>query len=104
MKWILIGHRGVGKTSLLKRMQKYFPQTDLHFFDLDQEISKQYGKSIIHLFQDMGEAQFREIENKIFSDLINHHSKFILSVGAGFQLKIFPMIAGFFGSGEKQIL
>lgn len=91
MKWILIGHRGVGKTSLLKRMESYFSsEAGLKFFDLDLEISKQFGKPVAQVFTDLGEEAFRIAEQKIFHQIVDHHSKFIISVGAGFQTKQWP--------------
>ena len=43
MKIFLIGHRGVGKSSLLQRIQIYFGETKiLPVFDLDKVIEKKY--------------------------------------------------------------
>lgn len=91
MKWILIGHRGVGKSSLLKRMETYFSDNaGLRFFDLDQEISRQYGKPVSQVFTEIGEEAFRISEQRIFHEIADHHSQFIFSVGAGFRINHLP--------------
>lgn len=91
MKWVLIGHRGVGKSDLLERMKSYFSkQQSLKFFDLDHEISKHFSKSVSQIFTEHGEISFRDIEQKIFSQICSQHSQYIFSVGAGFHLNQLP--------------
>jgi shikimate 5-dehydrogenase/shikimate kinase len=86
MKWVLIGHRGVGKTQLLRRLEAYYengPRTA--FIDLDQEIEFKFKKPIFELFPEVGEAQFRIIEKEIFDSALEKNPSFIISVGAGFS-------------------
>ena len=75
MKMVLIGHRGVGKSQLLKRMKFYHQlvHPDISYFDLDQEISARQGKSISQVFDECGEAQFRQLERQVFQELTNEH-------------------------------
>lgn len=84
----LIGHRGVGKTSLLKRLQTYFPE-DV-FFDLDHVIEKHLGLSVSEIFSQKGEKYFRQQEHFVLHQLLkeNQASKTNLwiSLGAGFIL------------------
>lgn len=86
MKWILIGHRGVGKTQLLERLEVYFKgNSELVFIDLDEQIELKYKKPIFELFPQIGELEFRKIEKKIFDSLLKQHPSFVISVGAGFS-------------------
>ena len=82
MKRVIVGHRGVGKTSFLKRHQTYF--SDVPHFDLDTEIEISQNQKIYDLFQAQGESYFRQIEKQVFS-VISQGSEFVISVGAGFD-------------------
>ncbi len=87
MKLVFIGHRGVGKTSLLKRHQNYFPGT--HHFDLDTEIESAEQRPVSEIFKFHGEKKFREIEFDIFKKLIQQKN-FVISTGAGFNCANIP--------------
>lgn len=76
----LIGHRGVGKTSLLSRIECYSRDVAgrdlsrhadhaIHIYDLDREIERSTGRSISEIFQQDGEAAFRRIERETFDEL-----------------------------------
>ena len=88
MKILLIGHRGVGKTSLLQRMQIYLRQLEqskIQVLDLDREIERVHGQSILQLFSSGRESDFRKLEVERFNELIQN-TQIILSLGAGFPL------------------
>ena len=85
MKWLLVGHRGVGKTKLLARLKVYIKNQKLSFLDLDSEIEIKYKKKLTDLFVEWGEKKFREVENGIFRQIIKDNPELILSVGAGFN-------------------
>jgi len=87
VKWILLGHRGVGKSSLLSRLSRVFPEVPT--FDLDHEVAQFMGKPISEVFRERGESAFREIEKKVFSDLLVHPN-FVISVGGGFPVDLIP--------------
>lgn len=87
MKRILIGHRGVGKSSLLERHQDYFPEIPV--FDLDQVIAEKENQSVSEIFAARGEAAFRELENKYFQELTGFKD-YAISVGAGFNTEHLP--------------
>lgn len=87
MKRVIVGHRGVGKTSFLNRHKIYFPRV-LHF-DLDEEIESSQNQKISDLFKSQGETYFRQIEKKVFSEL-SARSEFVISVGAGFDSQNVP--------------
>jgi shikimate kinase/shikimate 5-dehydrogenase len=85
---VLIGHRGVGKSSLLQRLQIYLHLLhvrDTPVFDLDREIEKSLGTKVDDLFKLSGEKAFREIELQRFHEL-SSHADYIIAVGAGFEL------------------
>ena len=91
MKMVLIGHRGTGKSQLLERLKVYFSENrSIKFFDLDREIEFRDGKTITQIFNEIGEARFRELEVKVFQELIRQNSEFVISVGAGFALQEIP--------------
>ncbi len=83
---ILVGHRGVGKTSLLQRLARLFPQAQC--FCLDHEIEKRHGH-IIDYFAQKGEAEFREREREVFAELVAqtklHKDAVVIAVGGGFR-------------------
>ena len=92
MIYLIIGHRGTGKTTWLKKLQKLFAQYKKKavFIDLDQEIEKQTKNSIDFLLR---ENKFRTLEKDILHQLICQyknvsHSVFI-ALGAGFDLNGF---------------
>lgn len=82
----LIGHRGVGKTSLLKRIQKYRP--DAYVVCLDERIEQLHGP-IQLIFREKGEEEFRKIEHAVFLRIMKQveagREDVFISVGAGFS-------------------
>lgn len=85
MKRIFIGHRGVGKTSLLKRHLAYFP--GVPHFDLDAEIEKNEQKTISQIFLNQGEKYFRRAEMAIFNQITQSAKDYVLALGAGFEIE-----------------
>ncbi len=83
-QWVLVGHRGVGKTSLLEKMRPFFP--NFVFQSLDREIENRTQLSTAQIFADQGEESFRKIENQVFRAWIkeNQDEAFVLDLGAGF--------------------
>lgn len=86
----MIGHRGVGKSNLIARLKKYFPEQSEHFLDLDAEIEKQIGQNLGQFFSEQGEDQFRKTEQNVFSEIYLNKKIFILSLGAGFSVDLLP--------------
>ncbi len=87
MKRVFIGHRGVGKSSLLKRHKEYFPSVPA--FDLDLEIEKHTGKKIAAIFSNEGESAFRQYEHDNFLRIIKTDN-FVIAVGGGFDPEHIP--------------
>lgn len=87
----LVGHRGVGKSTFLRRLQKYFDKQGVSCLclDLDEEISRAVGLKIEDIFEHHGEAFFRRKEIETFESLMDlyksHKGPCFVALGAGFQ-------------------
>lgn len=92
----LIGHRGTGKSSLLRRIEVYYRDQgrQVTCVDLDSEIESRLHKSISSIFSEEGEEVFRRIERGVFSDLNSEtktsHKDIYLAFGAGFDPDLIP--------------
>ena len=65
-RYILIGLRGTGKSTIGKKMAKIL---GIPFYDTDTLIEGRAGCTIPEIFQAIGEAGFREIERKMIASL-----------------------------------
>lgn len=86
-KILIIGHRGLGKTSFLNNFKKIKP--DCIALDLDEEIAKSQSLSISEIFKNYGEKKFRELELETFLRIQSQFSseqQLVLVAGAGFQV------------------
>lgn len=90
----LMGHRGIGKSSLLERIQIYQPQALC--IDLDEEIIKKHG-AIKTIFSQFGEDHFRKLEvttlREVLQSLPPNLSKVYIALGAGFSGEL-PLESG----------
>ena len=77
---VLIGHMAVGKTKLGRILAKVLGRP---FYDADHEIEKAAGMTIPQIFEQLGEAEFREGERKVLKRLIEEHSNAVISTGGG---------------------
>lgn len=75
----LIGFMGVGKTTVGKHLAEL---TGYEFVDTDKLIEQKAGASIPDIFEQSGEAKFREIERAVFREL-DFSSPKIISCGGG---------------------
>ncbi len=79
MSIVLIGYRGSGKTTIGRRLADKLWQK---FFDTDEAIVAKAGKSIAEIFEQDGEAAFREIEAEVIKEasaLVDH----VIAIGGG---------------------
>ena len=76
---VLVGLMGAGKSSIGRRLAE---KLDIPFVDADHEIEVAADKSIPEIFNDHGEAYFREGERRVISRLIENGAQ-ILSTGGG---------------------
>lgn len=55
----------------------------IRFFDLDEQITEQAGKSIPQLFAEEGEERFRLLEKEVLHIITESHDRFIMACGGG---------------------
>lgn len=79
MKLFLVGLMGSGKTYWATQLGFLF---QVPVYDLDQLIEQQEKKTIAEIFEESGEAYFREIEAKALRNLTAQPS-FVLATGGG---------------------
>lgn len=76
---ILIGYMGAGKTTLGKALAR---QLNVDFCDLDWFIEERYHRTIQQIFDEKGEAGFREIERNMLHEVAEFEN-IIISCGGG---------------------
>ena len=75
----LIGMMGAGKTTIGQHLAK---ELNYRFFDTDSIIEAIAKKPISRIFQDEGEAYFRELETKVLAEL-STYTRSVVSTGGG---------------------
>jgi shikimate kinase len=78
-KYFLIGYMGSGKTTVGKQLAI---KMNLQFIDMDLFIENRYRKSISAIFEEKGEAGFREIERKALHEITDFENV-VISTGGG---------------------
>lgn len=85
----LIGHRGVGKSSLLRN----YRGNEYTIFDLDFEIEKHQQMTVKEIFEKHNREYFRNTERQVLNQLILNANKsknqIMVALGAGFELERF---------------
>ena len=76
---VLVGLMGVGKTCIGRRLSA---RIGLPFVDADQEVEAAAGCSIEDIFEQHGEAAFRDGEHRVIQRLLSGPPK-VLSTGGG---------------------
>ena len=76
---ILIGYMCVGKTTVGKALAKELGRT---FYDLDWYIEERFHKKIPQIFEEEGEAQFRDLEKRMLHEVAEFEN-IVLSCGGG---------------------
>lgn len=79
---VLVGMMGAGKTTVGRRLAA---RMDLPFFDADQEIETAAGRSISQIFEDFGEAQFRDGERRVIARLLDGPPAVLATGGGAFM-------------------
>ncbi len=80
MKIYLIGFMGCGKTHWGKQLSQ---KLNIPFFDLDEEIVTEEGKSIIEIFAAHGEEYFRQKEKDVLYTVTEKYHSFVMATGGG---------------------
>ncbi len=76
---VFLGMMGSGKSSIGSIVSK---KLKIDFRDVDQEIEKKTGMTILRIFEDKGEKYFREIEEFITLKLLKRTNT-VISLGGG---------------------
>ena len=76
---VLIGLMGVGKTTVGRRLAA---SLNRKFKDADEEIEAAAGRSVSEIFNDFGEAAFRDGERKVIARLLEQ-PPMVLALGGG---------------------
>jgi shikimate kinase len=76
---VLTGFMLVGKTRVGKIIAQML---GLEFFDLDELVEKQEGRSIMRIFRENGEPYFREREAEVLKSLMKRRS-IVVATGGG---------------------
>lgn len=74
------GFMGAGKSTQGKQLAK---ELGYHFIDLDSYLETKYNKSIVDIFQELGEEEFRKLETMTLNDCITGHIKTVIALGGG---------------------
>jgi shikimate kinase len=76
---VLVGMMGAGKTSVGKRLAAALA---LPFYDADDEIERAAGRTVAEIFDERGEAEFREGERRVIARLLDQPPH-VLATGGG---------------------
>ena len=93
MIYLIVGHRGTGKTLWLKKLKQVFStykgKKICVFLDLDKEIEKKTKRKITHWLLEGENPAFRKKEKAVLNYLINKYKKskknVFIAVGAGLK-------------------
>jgi shikimate kinase len=80
MKIYFIGFMGTGKTFWGRQLSH---KLQIPFFDLDEQIINQEGKSINDIFSEKGEEYFRLTEKEALHIITESHDSFVMATGGG---------------------
>jgi shikimate kinase len=80
MKIFLIGFMGCGKTHWGKLLSE---KLAIPFFDLDEKIEENEGRTISEIFKKDGEEYFRLLEKDVLHLLTENHETFVMACGGG---------------------
>lgn len=76
----LIGYMGAGKSTIGRMVAK---RIGYRFLDTDHVLKRRFNKSITDIFEDEGEAFFREEERKLLIELLDDEPRTLISTGGG---------------------
>lgn len=76
---VLVGLMGAGKTTIGRRLAA---KLDLPFVDADHEIERAAGMSVSDIFEQHGEAHFRDGEQRVIARLLDNGPQ-VLATGGG---------------------
>lgn len=77
---VLVGMMGVGKTTYGKKLASII---NAPFVDIDQMIENEIGHSVSWIFENVGEAKFRQMEEGKIREILNETQHMVLALGGG---------------------
>ncbi|GAB4246869.1 MAG: shikimate kinase [Ekhidna sp.] len=80
LKIFLIGLPGAGKTTMGLDLAVHL---GVQFVDLDQDIEKFNKQTVREIFDEKGEAHFRQLEKHHLEKVINELDSFVMATGGG---------------------
>lgn len=80
MKIFIIGFMGSGKTHWGHQLGE---KLGIPFFDLDEQIVTNAGKTVTEIFATAGEEQFRLLEKDALHIISESHTSFVMACGGG---------------------
>jgi len=80
----LVGMMGVGKSRVGRQVAKL---SDRVYIDSDGLITRQLGLSVPEIFEQAGEATFRDLEHKVLLDALASPHASVISTGGGVILR-----------------
>ncbi len=78
----LVGLMGAGKTTVGRRLAE---RLDVPFTDADDEIAAAAGRTITEIFEEFGEAQFRDGERRVIERLLDGPPGVLATGGGAFM-------------------
>jgi len=79
---VLTGFMGVGKTTAGRELAR---KLGMKFFDIDEVVEKEEGRTIAQIFEEDGEEYFRKREDRVFRKLLDEESAVISTGGGTFE-------------------
>ncbi len=97
MNVYLIGYRGTGKSTVAEHLAQ---QLAWDWVDTDVEIERLAGQAIREIFEQHGEARFRDWETQVIARL-SYQSSLVVALGGGAVLR--PLNAGIIKTTGKVV-
>lgn len=81
---ILIGYMGCGKTTMAIKLSY---KERVAVIDTDKMIEHRQNRTITQIFDEDGEAAFRQMETDILKEIETYKDRYIISVGGGLPVR-----------------
>jgi shikimate kinase len=79
---VLVGLMGAGKSSVGRRLAHAL---NLPFRDTDEEVERAAGRSVSEIFEELGEAAFRDGERRVIARLLDEPPHVLATGGGAFM-------------------
>ncbi len=82
--YVLVGFMGSGKSTVGIRLSYKLKRP---YIDTDKFIEEREGRTILQIFEDEGEAEFRSMETECIRDIATTRRGYIISTGGGTPMR-----------------